>query len=90
MATVIGIGVGVAAAAFFVSYPGALSHNHTAHNEIQGRAGLVALRKYRGQTTRAGALGRAFYKGGFEPRMNQREASLILQLKYGWQPAFCE
>ncbi|KAL8737818.1 MAG: hypothetical protein Q9181_001309 [Wetmoreana brouardii] len=42
-----------------------------------GRAGLVALRKSRGQV---GALGRAFYKGGFEPRMTRREAALILQL----------
>lgn len=31
-------------------------------------------------------MGKPFYKGGFEPRMNRREASLILQLKYG----FCE
>ena len=45
----------------------------------QGRAGLVALRKSRGA---AGAVGK-FYKGGFEPKMNRREASLILQLKYG-------
>jgi hypothetical protein len=44
----------------------------------QGRAGLVAMRRYRGT---AGALGRVFYKGGFEPRMNRREAALILQLK---------
>ena len=28
------------------------------------------------------ALGKAYYKGGFESRMNRREASLILQLKY--------
>ncbi|KAL8936253.1 MAG: hypothetical protein Q9216_005033 [Gyalolechia sp. 2 TL-2023] len=42
-----------------------------------GRASLVAYRKSRGQV---GALGRAFYKGGFEPRMNRREAALILQL----------
>ncbi|KAI9787334.1 MAG: mitochondrial import inner membrane translocase subunit TIM14 [Candelina submexicana] len=46
-----------------------------------GRAGLVAVRKYKGGVTGAGALGRAFYKGGFEPRMNRREAALILQLK---------
>ncbi|KAI9774422.1 MAG: mitochondrial import inner membrane translocase subunit TIM14 [Geoglossum simile] len=59
MASVVAIGVGVAAAAFL------------------GRAGLVAMRRYRGT---AGALGRAFYKGGFEPRMNRREAALILQL----------
>lgn len=42
-----------------------------------GRAGLVAFRKYRGG---AGAFGRAFYKGGFEPRINRREAALILEL----------
>lgn len=48
---------------------------------IQGRAGLVALRRYRvaGGTN---ALGRPFYKGGFEPRMNKREATLILELSY--------
>ncbi|KAF6237241.1 hypothetical protein HO173_004709 [Letharia columbiana] len=62
MATVIGVGVGVAAAAFL------------------GRAGLVAFRKYRGGAAGARALGKAYYKGGFEPRMNRREASLILQL----------
>ncbi|CAG8951722.1 hypothetical protein HYALB_00010183 [Hymenoscyphus albidus] len=43
-----------------------------------GRAGLVALRRSRGEPM--GALGKAFYKGGFEPKMNKREASLILQL----------
>ncbi|KAK3055567.1 mitochondrial import inner membrane translocase subunit TIM14 [Extremus antarcticus] len=41
-----------------------------------GRAGLVALRRYRGGTN---ALGRAFYKGGFEQKMNRREAALILE-----------
>ena len=46
-----------------------------------GRAGYVAFRKSRGGITQAGALGKAFYKGGFEPKMNRREASLILQLK---------
>jgi len=45
-----------------------------------GRAGLVAMRKYRGGAAGAAALGKAFYKGGFEPRMNRREAALILQL----------
>jgi len=25
----------------------------------------------------------AYYKGGFEPKMNRREATLILQIKYG-------
>jgi DnaJ homolog subfamily C member 19 len=29
-------------------------------------------------------LGKAFYKGGFEPKMNKREASLILSLKYDY------
>ncbi|KAL8796873.1 MAG: hypothetical protein Q9195_000956 [Heterodermia aff. obscurata] len=62
MTTVLAVGLGVAAAAFF------------------GRAGLVALRKYRGGVTGAGSLGRAYYKGGFEPKMNRREAALILQL----------
>ncbi|KAI9803665.1 MAG: mitochondrial import inner membrane translocase subunit TIM14 [Piccolia ochrophora] len=42
-----------------------------------GRAGLVAMRRYKGG---AATLGKSFYKGGFEPRMNRREASLILQL----------
>lgn len=46
----------------------------------QGRAGLVAFRKSRGEAV--GALGKAFYKGGFEPKMNRREAALILQLRY--------
>ncbi|KAI9708344.1 MAG: mitochondrial import inner membrane translocase subunit TIM14 [Bogoriella megaspora] len=41
-----------------------------------GRAGLVALRRSKA----GGALGRAYYKGGFEPRMNRREASLILEI----------
>ncbi|RKU40282.1 mitochondrial import inner membrane translocase subunit TIM14 [Coniochaeta pulveracea] len=45
-----------------------------------GRAGLVAFRRSRGGV---GALGKAFYKGGFEPRMNKREAALILSLKEG-------
>lgn len=43
-----------------------------------GRAGVVAWRRSRGGV---GALGKAFYKGGFEPRMNRREAALILSLK---------
>ncbi|OMP87083.1 Mitochondrial import inner membrane translocase subunit tim14 [Diplodia seriata] len=46
-------------------------------NVSQGRAGLVALRRARGGTN---ALGRAFYKGGFESKMNRREAALILEL----------
>lgn len=27
-------------------------------------------------------MGKAFYKGGFEPKMTKKEASLILSLKY--------
>ncbi|PGH08417.1 mitochondrial import inner membrane translocase subunit tim14 [Blastomyces parvus] len=42
-----------------------------------GRAGLVAYRRSRGTVNN---MGKAFYKGGFEPRMNRREASLILEL----------
>ena len=81
MATVIGVGVGVAAAAFLVSSSAPLDSEVTNQKDAQGRAGLVALRKYRGGATAAGVLGKAFYKGGFEPKMNRREASLILQLK---------
>ncbi|TGO84135.1 hypothetical protein BPOR_0545g00070 [Botrytis porri] len=47
-----------------------------------GRAGLVAFRKSRGEAV--GALGKAFYKGGFEPKMNRREAALILQLRHAY------
>jgi len=43
-----------------------------------GRAGLVALRRYQGGTN---ALGRAFYKGGFDAKINRREAALILQCR---------
>lgn len=42
----------------------------------KGRAGLVAFRRYRGGTN---AMGKAFYKGGFERQMNRREAALILE-----------
>ena len=30
-------------------------------------------------------MGKAFYKGGFEPKMTKKEATLVLSLKY----AFC-
>jgi DnaJ homolog subfamily C member 19 len=43
---------------------------------VQGRAGLVAWRRYRGGTN---ALGKAFYKGGFDAKMTRREAALILE-----------
>ncbi|OAL43439.1 hypothetical protein IQ07DRAFT_593009 [Pyrenochaeta sp. DS3sAY3a] len=42
-----------------------------------GRAALVALRRSGGG---AGALGRSYYKGGFEPKMTRREAALILEM----------
>ncbi len=42
----------------------------------------MALRKYRGGAAGAAALGKAYYKGGFEPKINRREAALILQLRY--------
>jgi len=45
-----------------------------------GRAGLVAFRRYRASAGGINALGRPFYKGGFEPRMTRREAALILEL----------
>jgi hypothetical protein len=45
----------------------------------QGRAALVALRRSGGG---AGALGRSYYKGGFEPKMTRREAALILEMPY--------
>jgi hypothetical protein len=32
-------------------------------------------------------MGKAFYKGGFEPKMTKKEASLILSLRYLF--AFC-
>ncbi|POS85533.1 Chaperone J-domain-containing protein, partial [Erysiphe pulchra] len=44
-----------------------------------GRAGLLAIRRSRAVEF-GGAMGKAYYKGGFEPRMTRREAALILQL----------
>ena len=44
-----------------------------------GRAGLVAFKRWR-HSSDLSALGRPFYKGGFESRMNRREAALILEL----------
>ncbi|KAF3918782.1 hypothetical protein AA313_de0205119 [Arthrobotrys entomopaga] len=44
-----------------------------------GRVGLQALRKYKAIPGSAG-FGKSFYKGGFDSRMNRREASLILSL----------
>ncbi|KAK3191086.1 mitochondrial import inner membrane translocase subunit TIM14 [Lecanicillium sp. MT-2017a] len=45
--------------------------------ERKGRAGVVAWRRSRGGV---GAMGKAFYKGGFEQKMTKKEASLILSL----------
>ncbi|KAK3197778.1 hypothetical protein GRF29_216g1239649 [Pseudopithomyces chartarum] len=42
-----------------------------------GRAGLVALRR---SGAAGSALGRGYYKGGFEPKMTRREAALILEM----------
>ena len=39
----------------------------------------MALRRHRGTVN---ALGKAFYKGGFEPKINRREAALILEVSY--------
>jgi DnaJ family protein C protein 19 len=39
------------------------------------------MRKYRGGAGAVGALGKTYYKGGFEPKMTRKEATLILQLK---------
>lgn len=39
---------------------------------------MIAWRRSRGGVS---AMGQAFHKGGFEARMNRKEASLILALK---------
>lgn len=44
-----------------------------------GRAGLVAFRRWRNPDA-FNALGKAFYKGGFEQKMTKKEASLIFEL----------
>jgi len=44
-----------------------------------GRAGVVALRRYRNPNG-ISSIGKAFYKGGFENKMTKKEASLILEL----------
>ncbi|KAK6356983.1 mitochondrial import inner membrane translocase subunit TIM14 [Orbilia javanica] len=46
---------------------------------FMGRVGLQAMRKYKAIPGGAG-FGKQFYKGGFDNRMNRREASLILSL----------
>lgn len=52
---------------------------NTPTNLPQGRAALVAIRRSGGG---AGALGRGYYKGGFEPKMTRKEAALILEMPY--------
>ncbi|KAF2001795.1 hypothetical protein P154DRAFT_544919 [Amniculicola lignicola CBS 123094] len=42
-----------------------------------GRAAFVAVRR---SSAAGSALGRGFYKGGFEPKMTKREAALILEM----------
>lgn len=79
MATALALGFGVAAAAFFVRITSCSGVQASSDSTFQGRAGLVALRRYRGGTS---ALGKAFYKGGFEPKMTRREAALILETSY--------
>lgn len=79
--SVLAIGAGAAVAAFLVCPCAILrppSRIMSANLLLQGRAGLVAWRRSRGGV---GAMGKAFYKGGFEPKMTKREASLILSLK---------
>ncbi|KAL7269845.1 mitochondrial import inner membrane translocase subunit TIM14 [Rhizina undulata] len=46
---------------------------------VAGRIGLQAFKRYKA-IGGGSAFGKQFYKGGFEPRMNRREAALILQL----------
>lgn len=81
MTTALAIGVGVATAAFLASILLAKYISQLIHDSTQGRAGLVAFRKYRGGAAGAAALGKSYYKGGFESKMSRREAALILQLK---------
>jgi hypothetical protein len=39
----------------------------------------VAFKRYRGGTS---AVGKAFYKGGFEQKMTRKEAALILETTF--------
>ncbi|KAJ6258423.1 hypothetical protein Dda_6463 [Drechslerella dactyloides] len=48
---------------------------------FMGRVGLQALRKYKAIPGATSGFGKQFYKGGFDSRMNRREASLILSLR---------
>ncbi|KAF2020468.1 hypothetical protein BU24DRAFT_416157 [Aaosphaeria arxii CBS 175.79] len=42
-----------------------------------GRAAYVAVRR---SSAAGSALGRGYYKGGFEPKMTRKEAALILEM----------
>ncbi|KAK4092587.1 hypothetical protein Purlil1_3208 [Purpureocillium lilacinum] len=85
MASVFAWGAGAAAAAFLLCELSVLrtktlrtrDNTRECDARARGRAGLVAWRRSRGGV---GAMGKAFYKGGFEPKMNKKEASLILSL----------
>ncbi|KAK7446084.1 mitochondrial chaperone [Colletotrichum acutatum] len=79
MASVLAIGGGAAVAAFLVRQKQSALMEELRLTQVflQGRAGLVAWRRSRGGV---GAMGKAFYKGGFEPKMNKKEACLILSL----------
>jgi hypothetical protein len=57
-------------------------------NKSQARVGIQALKRYKALGGGgASPFGKQFYKGGFESRMNRREAALILQLR--WVRARC-
>lgn len=47
---------------------------------FSARLGLNALKRYRSLPGQLSPSGKAYYKGGFEQKMNRREAALILQL----------
>ncbi|KAH8152569.1 uncharacterized protein LAJ45_03410 [Morchella importuna] len=74
MSSAILIGCGIAGAATLL-WP-------LQQTALAGRIGLQAFKRYKATSGAgvAGAFGKAFYKGGFEPKMNRREAILILQL----------
>ncbi|TGZ84416.1 hypothetical protein EX30DRAFT_369698 [Ascodesmis nigricans] len=85
MSTPIMIGIGVAGAGMFASAAffrslASSKLTSTAATAIAGRIGLQAFKRYKGGAAAGAAFGKAFYKGGFESRMNRREAILILQM----------
>lgn len=89
MSTAILIGVGVAAAGMHTSLPTSKAQlTIYLCTAIAGRVGLNAFKRYKAGAGGGaiGALGKQFYKGGFESRMNRREAALILQMRYSPSP----